>query len=183
MHTSLFHTSRKCVHACRQWEQGKMHLHPITLFHPICHTLKSYFQPIVETKKNRVKAWLPQGTCISQRTEALKIHAEQSYECRPQLGKMRGCHYKKCLRAPHLYRQTRCNPQLAFKHHYLQVPAPTAKQCCSAPLGDKCLMASTQPPAAGFQEQCFSQQNKKQIIVCFFFFPINKKKKNPHGLT
>lgn len=83
---------------------------------------------------------------------------------------MTGCHYKKCLRAPHLFRQARCNPQLAFRHHYIQVPAATAKQCCSAPLGGNCLMVPNQPPAAGFQEQYFSQQNKKQAIVCFFFF-------------
>lgn len=91
---------------------------------------------------------------------------------------MTGCHYKKCLRAPHLFRQARCNPQLAFRHHYIQVPAATAKQCCSAPLGGNCLMVPNQPPAAGFQEQYFSQQNKKQAIVCFFFFfwSINKKK-------
>lgn len=58
---------------CREWEQGEVHLqvHPITLFHPICHTLKSYFQPVVG-KKNSAKSWSPQGTCISQRTEGLK---------------------------------------------------------------------------------------------------------------
>lgn len=91
---------------------------------------------------------------------------------------MTGCHYKKCLRAPHLFRQARCNPQLAFRHHYIQVPAATAKQCCSAPLGGNRLMVPNQPPAAGFQEQYFSQQNKKQAIVCFFFFfgQLTKKK-------
>lgn len=160
-----------CVQAMKAGENAS----PSSSNNPLPSHL-SHFKKLFSARsweKDRIKAWLSQGTWICQRSEVLKIHTEQSDEYRPQLGKMRGCHYKKCLWAPHLFRQTRCNPQLAFRHHYLQVPAPIAKQCCSAPLGCNCLMASKQLPAAGFQEQSFSQQNKKQTIVCFFFFLVN----------
>lgn len=102
---------------------------------------------------------------------------------------MTGCHYKKCLQAPHLLSQPRCNPLLAFRE-----AAIPPWSCCHGkgallradPLASPQLgrpsFDVTQPalPQLVFMEQCFSQQNKKQkkkLFGSFFCQPTRIKKK------
>ena len=97
---------------------------------------------------------------------------------------MTGCHYKKCLQAPHLFSQPRCNPLLAFRE--AAIPPWSCSHGKGAllhtdPLAHAQLGRQSfyviQPalPQLAFTEQCFSQQNKKQQQqICLDPFFVNQ---------